>query len=185
MTGYPPYHLMSTKSTAPAPMEAPATPDANSLAAQIKNQLGNKVTVIASGSALSVTPKYGLSEQDMGNLKVTVPATSVPPRLTGISFSVKDAQGNTVDLEDSDPAASSYYAFNFKQSASTAYNAALRRGDAYYTVNLPQPAVIDSITKHFNGEHTLNRQKIVTAFTIDCDPTKVYNGDKGGPYFNQ
>jgi hypothetical protein len=176
---------MSTKSTAPAPMEAP-TPDATSVARQLQSQLGNKATVTATGSAVNVWSKYWLLEQQMSSLKVTVAATSVPPTLNEISFSIKDAQGNTVDLEDSDPAASSYYAFNFKQSAFTAYNAALGRGDAYYTVNFSSPSVIDRITALFGpDENTLNKPKTVAAFTMECDPTKVYNGYKGGPYFNQ
>jgi len=171
MTGILPTEATNIKSTAP-------TLEANSVAAQLQYQLGKKATVTATGSQVTVMPKYGLSEQQMSNLKVTVQATSVPPTLTGISFSVKDVQGNTVDLEDSALVASGIYIYNFKQPALNAYNEALIRQDAYYILNFPSPSVIDAITIHFKGEHTFNKQKIVTVFTIDCDPTKDYNGDK-------
>ena len=174
-----------THTSQPQPMEA-STPDANSIAAQLQSQLGRKATVTVAGSNVNVSSKYGLLEQQMSNLKVTVPTSSVPHILTEISFSVKDANGNTVDLDDSALAASGLYIYTFKQPAFTAYNAALGGGDAYYTLNFPSPSVIDRITALFGpDENTLNKPKTVAAFTMECDPTKVYNGYKGGPYFNQ
>jgi hypothetical protein len=158
------------------PTEAP-TPDATSVASQLQSQLGRKATVTVTGSKVTVIPKYGLSEQHMSSLQVTMAATTVPPKLTGISFSIKDAQGNTVDLDDSALAAEAMYAYSLKQSASVAYTAALNRGDAYYTFTLPDPSVIDSITANFAGEDTVNKQKTATVFTMECDAGVV--GDAG------
>jgi hypothetical protein len=151
-------------------MEA-STPDANSIAAQLQSQLGRKATVTVAGSNVNVSSKYGLSEKQMSNLKVTVPTSSVPPILTEISFSVKDANGNVMELDDSGPAASAMYAHAFKQPATAAYNNASTRGDASYTATFPNPSVIDTISEYFGPhENTDNKQKRVMSFRIEGEP---------------
>jgi hypothetical protein len=159
-----------THTSQPQPMEA-STPHANSIAAQIQTQLGNKATVTVTGSAVNVWSKYGISEQHMSNLKVTLPATSVPFILTGISFSVKDADGNAMDLDDSARAVLGFYAYSLKQSATAAYNNASTRGDASYTATFPNPSVIDTISEYFGPhENTDNKQKRVMSFRIEGEP---------------
>jgi len=154
-----------------ATMGSPSTPQtteqtASMVSKQIKYQYGNKANVKATGPAVIVTPRHGLTEQDFP-VTISLPVTQLLPTFTFSEITTKDVYGNEQALDDGLPVATAGFNASMRKRARLANALAIRENKTTYSFSIGIVSEIDNYTALIEGEETANKAKLVKGYRLD------------------